>query len=222
LLRDNNPNEQEVAAFFCDKLSTGRGSTLSFARTNPIFMAGARPKWRPVTVTRFRWNTGAAPKQAHRMRAVDAEFIGSLTLIDRFPPTAPDRFCQVRGAFTPFSPEIVSRLGNWYDCSGLYIRGVDRGELGECAGASAAITCPAASISIRLLSPGISGFPGKRSQSLRRNAKMRSRRYRCYSCSKSRCRSADVRLLKSRDCIGRKCGLRFGIPRASQQIRHSF
>jgi hypothetical protein len=31
----------------------------------------------------------SAPKQAHRMRAVDAEFIGLLTLIDRFPPTAP-------------------------------------------------------------------------------------------------------------------------------------
>jgi hypothetical protein len=27
-----------------------------------------------------------------------------------------------------------------------------------------------------------------------------------------------VRLLKSRDCIGRKCGVRFGVPRASQQI----
>jgi hypothetical protein len=38
LLHDNNPNEQEVEAFFCDKLSTGRGSTLSLARTNPIFV----------------------------------------------------------------------------------------------------------------------------------------------------------------------------------------
>ncbi len=76
---------------------------------------------------RFLGNTGAAPTQAHRIRAVDAEFIGLLTLIDRFPPTAPDRFCQVRGAFTPFSPGIVSRLGNWYDCSGLYIHGVVRG-----------------------------------------------------------------------------------------------
>src|SRR6266478_9014866 len=84
-------------------------------------------KWRPFTVTRFLGNTGAAPKQAHRMRAVDAEFIGFLTMIDRFPPTAPDRFCPVRGAFTPFSPEIVSRLGNWYDCSGLCIHGVVRG-----------------------------------------------------------------------------------------------
>ncbi len=51
---------------------------------------------------------------------------------------------------------------------------------------------------------------------------MRSRRHRCYSCSKSRCCSADVRLLKSRDCIGRQCGLRFGISRASQQIKPSF
>jgi hypothetical protein len=62
---------------------------LFFARTNPIFVAGARLKRRPFAVTRFRWNTGAAPKQAHRMKAVDAEFIGLLTLIDRFPPTAP-------------------------------------------------------------------------------------------------------------------------------------
>jgi len=37
---------------------------------------------------RFLWNAGAPPKQAHRMRAVDAEFIGLLALIDRFPPTA--------------------------------------------------------------------------------------------------------------------------------------
>jgi len=44
---------------------------------------------------RFLGNTAAAPKQAHRIRAVDAEFIGLLTLIDRFPPTAPDRFGQV-------------------------------------------------------------------------------------------------------------------------------
>jgi hypothetical protein len=63
-----------------------------------------RLKWRPFTVTRFLGNTRAAPKQALRMRAVDAEFIGLLTLIDRFPPTAPDRFCQVRGAFTPSHP----------------------------------------------------------------------------------------------------------------------
>ena len=171
---------------------------------------------------RFLGNTAAAPKQAYRIRAVDAEFIGLLTLIDRFPPTAPDRFGQVRGAFTPFSPEIVSRLGNWYDCSGLYIHGIVRGQLGKRAGASTTSTCPTASNRVSLLSPGVSGFPGKRNQSLRRNAKMRSRRYRCYSCSKSRCRSADVRLLKSCDCIGRKCGLRFGISRASQQIKPSF
>jgi hypothetical protein len=51
---------------------------------------------------RFLGNTGAAPKQAHRMRAVDAEFIGLLTLIDRFPPTAPDRlidFVRCEGGF---------------------------------------------------------------------------------------------------------------------------
>jgi hypothetical protein len=30
-----------------------------------------------------------------------------------------------------------------------------------------------------------------------------------------------VRLLKSCDCIGRQCGLRFGISRASQQIKPS-
>jgi hypothetical protein len=156
------------------------------------------------------------------MRAVDIEFIGLLTLIDRFPPTAPDRFCQVRGAFTAFSPEIVSGLGNWYDCSGHCIHGVVRGYLGKRAGASTKRTCQTASNRIILLSPGISGFPGKRNKSLRRNAKMHSRRYRCYSCSKSRCCSADVRLLKSCDCIRRKCGLRFGIPRASQQIRLSF
>src|SRR5712691_3809859 len=89
-----------------------------------------RLKWRPFPVTRFLWNTGAAPKQAHRMRAVDAEFIGLLTLTDRFPSTAPDSFGQVRGAFTPFSPEIGSSLGSGYDCSGLYIHGVVRGQLG--------------------------------------------------------------------------------------------
>ena len=44
---------------------------------------------------RFLGNTAAAPKQAYRMREVDAEFIGLLTLIDRFPPTAPDRSGQV-------------------------------------------------------------------------------------------------------------------------------
>src|SRR5207237_1319622 len=32
-----------------------------------------------------------------------------------------------------------------------------------------------------------------------------------------RCRSADVRLLKSRDCVRRKCGLRAGVPGARQQ-----
>jgi hypothetical protein len=147
---------------------------------------------------------------------------GALTLIDRFPPTAPDRFCQVRGAFTPFSPEIGSSLGSGYDWAGLYIHGVVRGRLGKRADASTKRSGPTASNRFILLSPGISGFPGKRNKSLRRNAKMRSRRYRCYSGSKSRCRSADVRLLKSRDCIGGKCGLRFGIPRAGQQIRPSF
>ena len=51
-----------------------------------------------------------------------------LAICDRFPPTAPDRFGQVRGAFTPFSPEIGSSLGSGYDCSGLYIiHGVVRG-----------------------------------------------------------------------------------------------
>src|SRR5450631_4631171 len=108
------------------------------------------------------------------MRAVDAEFIALLTLSDRFPPTAPDRFCQVRGAFTPSSPEIGSSLGNGYDCSGLYIHGVVRGRLGKRADASTKRTRQTASNRIILLSPGISGFPGKRSQSLGRNAKMRS------------------------------------------------
>jgi hypothetical protein len=45
LLHDNNPNEQEVAAFFCDKLSTGRGSTFVFCQNEPNFCGGARPKW---------------------------------------------------------------------------------------------------------------------------------------------------------------------------------
>jgi len=124
---------------------------------------------------RFLWNTGAAPKQAHLMRAVDAEFIGLLTLIDRFPPTAPDRFGQVRGAFTPFSPEIGSSLGSGYDCSGLYIHDVVRGQFGKRAGAPTKRACPTASNRVSLLSAGISGFPGKRNKSLRRNAKMRSR-----------------------------------------------
>ena len=128
-------------------------------------------------------------------------------------------FVRCAGAFAPFLPEVGSPLGDLYDRSGPYIHGIACGQLRKCAGASAAITCPAASISIRLLSPGISGFPGKRNKGLRRNAKMHSRRYRCYSCSKSRCRSADVRLLKSRDCLRRKCGLRVGVPRALQQVK---
>jgi hypothetical protein len=78
-----------------------------FAKKNPILVAGGRLKM----AARFLGNTGAAPKQAHRIRAVDAEFIGLLTLIDRFPPTDPDRFGQVRGPFTPFSPEIVFPFG---------------------------------------------------------------------------------------------------------------
>src|SRR5258708_578065 len=87
----------------------------------------AAVKWRPFTVTRFLGNAGAAPKQAHRMRAVDAEFIGLLTLIEGFHQPPLIVFVRCEGAFTPFSPEIVSRLGNWYDCSGLCIHGVVRG-----------------------------------------------------------------------------------------------
>ena len=51
------------------------------------------------------------------------------------------------------------------------------------------------------------------------HAKMRARRYRCYSCAKPRCCRADVRLLKSRDCLRRKCSLRAGFPGARQKIK---
>ena len=67
-----------------------------FCQNEPNF-CGRRP---PEMAARFLGNTAAAPKQAHRIRAVDAEFIGLLTLIDRFPPTAPDRLVRCEGFHT--------------------------------------------------------------------------------------------------------------------------